>query len=328
MTPWPHATFFPDHVELPPLGHLPGLTHLFDAASVWAIRAALGARRPLLVRGEPGTGKSQLARAAAAAFRPARVLVSEVITSRTEPEDLHFRFDAVARLGRAQTMAAEGRGGDLAELEERRFVVPGALWWVFDWEGARAQREQSSVKGAVPAAPRDWKPADGSVLLVDEIDKADADLPNGLLESLGNGEFHVPYLSDPVRSRGAATPLVVITTNEERELPAAFVRRCLVLTLTLPEGQALVEFLVLRGQAHFGTKLSPEMYEKAARMLLRDREDSDADAIVRPGQAEYLDLLRAVLDVAGDKRAEQERVLEEIKGFALQKGAPASLRGR
>jgi MoxR-like ATPase len=71
------------------------------------------------------------------------------------------------------------------------------------------------------------------VLLIDEIDKADSDVPNGLLEALGNDSIHVPYLSERIAHDGGDPPLVILTTNEERDLPAAFLRRCLVLTLQL-----------------------------------------------------------------------------------------------
>jgi MoxR-like ATPase len=316
---WAHRDF-PERVELPPQGHLPAFVHLFDDRTVWALKAAMAARRPLLVRGEPGTGKSQLARAAAAVRRCP--LVSTVITSRTEAEDLHFRFDAVARLGQAQMLSAVGQGASLVSLEERRFVEPGPLWWVFDWEGAMLQREYATAKGPPPQAPDGWHSSLGVVLLIDEIDKADSDLPNGLLESLGNGEFRVPYLSHPVSCSPKYTPpLVLITTNEERELPAAFVRRCFVLALALPEGQALVQFLVERGTAHFGRRCSPAVYEAAARMLAQDREEREADGTARPGQAEYLDLLRATLEIARDDGEEQMKVLLEIHAFALSKGS-------
>lgn len=319
-TDWPHADI-PQRVPLPSLGHLPALTHIFEAKDVWAIRAALGARRPLLVRGEPGTGKSQLARAAAQAL--GRVFVSEVITSRTESHDLHWHFDAVARLGKAQTMAAAGQANG-SSLDEKLYLSPGPLWWVFDWQGAEEQREAAVVKGKRPNPPQGWSSDKGAVLLIDEIDKADSDLPNGLLESLGNGEFHVPYLDEPVKCRPEPAPLVVITTNEERELPPAFVRRCLVLQLALPTGDGLVDFLVARGEAHFGNKLSKDIYRKAAALVAKDRDSLIAQGMVAPGQAEYLDLLRAVLDVAKGDTAAQEKALADLQGFILDKNPRAS----
>jgi len=314
-TDWPHA-MIPQRVPLPSLGHLPALTHLFDVKDVWAIRAALGARRPLLVRGDPGTGKSQLARAAAQAL--GRVLVSEVITSRTESQDLHWRFDAVARLGRAQAMAAAGQANGSA-LDEHLYLSPGPLWWVFDWAGADEQRAAAAVKGKKPSPPDGWKPKKGCVLLIDEIDKADSDVPNGLLESLGNGEFHVPYVDKPVACRPELPPpLVVITTNEERELPPAFVRRCLVLQLALPPGDRLIDFLIERGKAHFGDRLADDIYRDAARLVAKDRESLVSQGMVAPGQAEYLDLLRAVLDVAANP-AEHASCLADVQGFLLDK---------
>jgi MoxR-like ATPase len=320
-TDWPHDAIKPT-VDLPRLGHLPALTHLFDAKDVWAIRAALGARRPLLLRGDPGTGKSQLARAAAEAL--GRVLVPEVITSRTESQDLHWRFDAVARLGKAQAMAAAGHANGNS-LDEHLYLSPGPLWWVFDWNGADQQRAQAVVKGKKPSPPAGWTPEKGCVLLIDEIDKADPDLPNGLLESLGNGEFHVPYLDQPVKCQSnLPVPLVVITTNEERELPAAFVRRCLVLHLALPKGDELIGFLIKRGKAHFAGRLDEKTYETAAKLVAGDRAGLIAQGLVAPGQAEYLDLLRAVLDVAGSDAAKQADALNDVKGFVLDKNPPGN----
>lgn len=321
-TEWPHKDF-PQSVSLPALGHLPPHRHLFEAREVWALRAALGARRPLLVRGEPGTGKSELARAAAEALE--RSLVSEVISARTEPADLHYRFDAVARLGQAQLLGVKREGAaerDLEDLREELFVEPGPLWWVFDWESAEAQYEKASVKGKRPERRPSWEAKRGTVLLIDEIDKADPDLPNGLLESLGNGQFAVPYLNQSVRcSVEREPPLVVITTNEERELPPAFVRRCLVLRLALKKGEELRSWLVARGQAHFGAGIPDTVYQKAAQLLVADREALGDEELVRPGQAEYLDLLRAVADVAKGDFDLQAAVLEDVAGFALRKNA-------
>jgi MoxR-like ATPase len=114
-------------------------------------------------------------------------------------------------------------------------------------------------------------------------------------------------------------PLVVVTTNEERELPAAFVRRCLVLELRLPSGDALEQHLVVRGKAHFGKGCPEDVYLQAAKILVRDREEEAPEGPVRPGQAEYLDLLRAVLDVAEKTQRAPLEVLAEVKEFVLKK---------
>lgn len=162
-------------------------------------------------------------------------------------------------------------------------------------------------------------------MLIDEIDKADTDLPNGLLETLGNGDFAVPYLGASVRqSQDSPPPLVIITTNEERELPAAFLRRCLVLQLNLPEADdALLNFLCQRGAVHF--KDSTEVVRrKAGELLLEDRKAAHTQGLPPPGQAEYLDLLRAVYKL-GRAESEQMDWLAKISEFVLKK-APALLR--
>ena len=95
----------------------------------------------------------------------------------------------------------------------------------------------------------DADPANGCVVLIDEIDKAETDVPNGLLEALGNGEFTPPGRTQPVNAV-IEPPLVIVTTNEERELPGAFRRRCLVLHLELPKTRKeLGSFLTDRGRA-------------------------------------------------------------------------------
>jgi MoxR-like ATPase len=178
----------------------------------------------------------------------------------------------------------------------------------------------------MPQPPNGWEPKRGSVLLIDEIDKADTDLPNGLLETLGNGDFAVPYLGTSVhQSKDCPPPLVMITTNEERELPAAFLRRCLVLPLSLPDNRdELLAFLGQRGEVHFGPQCSEAVRRQAGELLWDDRQAALEQGLPAPGQAEYLDLLRAVCAMAKDQ-PEQRRLLEAISGFVLKK-SPASLR--
>ncbi|MEO1086395.1 MAG: MoxR family ATPase, partial [Acidobacteriota bacterium] len=206
------------------------IIHLFDDRERLAINAAFAAVRPLLVRGEPGIGKSQLARAAAAAL--GRRYVSKVVDARTESQDLLYSLDAVRRLADAQLV---GQGKELREgetvvdrLSESNYVTPGPLWWGFEWKNAhrQAQRAQACPDDAHADAP------DGVVVLLDEIDKADSSVPNGLLECLGQRQFAGP-LGTTVRC-GPTPPLVLVTTNEERSLPDAFLRRCLVLHMKLP----------------------------------------------------------------------------------------------
>ena len=162
------------------------------------------------------------------------------------------------------------------------------------------------------------------MVLIDEIDKAEADLPNGLLEALGAGEFTPLGQHQPVKVAGEF-PLVIITTNEERVLPNAFIRRCLVLHLKLPEDdKALLDYLVSRAQVHFPraakVEKSAELFQKAAELLVKDRRAAiDRHVSPLPGQAEYLDLIRAVLDLEPDSPAAQLKLLETVAAFALRK---------
>lgn len=316
-------------IDLPPAGKshiqvdfkakdgLADRVHLLGVTEIHAINAAIGAGRPLLVRGEPGTGKSQLARAAAKAL--GRVFVGHVIDSRTESRDLMWSFDAVMRLADAQLAGALQQDGEdvRQKLAVGNYVRPGPLWWAFDWVGAVEQAKQVQIQPPPQFDGGKWE--NGSVLLLDEIDKAESETPNGLLEALGAREFTPLGRVEPVRMQGTF-PLVIITTNEERALPDAFLRRCLVLHLNLPAGGELIDFLLQRGKAHFNS--APDaVLRKAAEMLHKDRHAAlEAQVTPRPGQAEYLDMLRAVLSLE-KVEAKQLALLDEVAQFTLRKQA-------
>ncbi|WP_130471825.1 AAA family ATPase [Candidatus Magnetaquicoccus inordinatus] len=290
--------------------------HLLSLREIHAVNAAIAAGRPLLVRGEPGTGKSQLARAVAKILN--RVFISQVIDSRTESRDLLWNFDAVMRLANAQLAGALHQDSQQArqELAVENYLHPGPLWWAFDW--ADAERQAKRVQQEPPPQPDGGVAQNGSVLLLDEIDKAESETPNGLLEALGARQFTPLGRSKPVCVQGIL-PLLVITTNEERALPDAFLRRCLVLCLNLPsDEQELIALLMQRGKAHFPTA-TEELLRKAAEMLFRDRHAAlEAQVTPRPGQAEYLDLLRAVLTLERTK-AKQLAMLEVVAPYTLRK---------
>jgi MoxR-like ATPase len=313
-------------VRLPGRGSRPDQVHVFDRDAIDAIDAALAAQRPLLVRGEPGIGKSQLARAAAKHL--GRVFVSHSVDARTESSDLLWHYDAVARLADAQRGGALGEAGKPLQKRSssvRRYLHPGPLWWAFDWTGAKAQADLAKVGGPFqevdPKAPLQPDPIHGCTVLIDEIDKAESDVPNGLLEALGSGEFLPPGCSHPVVAQAEAPPpLIVITTNNERALPDAFVRRCLVLRLELPESTPaeLRNFLVARGARHF-PQTDPEILELAAGQLADDRGYArEHRQLPLPGQAEYLDLLRAVTELEPDPQIQIERI-KTVARFAFRK---------
>ncbi len=306
------------HLRVEAYGTLPETVHVFDATSKEAINAALAAGRPLLVRGEPGTGKSQLARAAAAAL--GRAFLPFTVDARTEARDLLYTVDTVARLAEAQIVGHLPKAAEIDVREylgEERFTTPGPIWWVFEWESAERQAEKAHA--LPPWTPKGWSKEKGAVLLIDEIDKADPAVPNGLLEALGQGQFRTPWGTSVASPEDSPPPLVVLTTNEERALPDAFVRRCLVLQLGWPVGRAaLIEALVDRGRAHFPL-LAEGLLRTAAEMVAEDREAVADRGLCPPGGAEYLDLLRAVVRQWPDDPERQGAGLGRIRAFALRK---------
>lgn len=301
--------------------------HIFEPAHVLAINAALVTQRPLLLRGEPGTGKSQLARAAAVGL--GRALVTHTVDARTETRDLLYLVDEVARLAEAQVQGALCGSSGLAAEQARenvrlsRFVTPGPLWWGMNWATAAKQLDEASRSECTPPTPAGWTPARGCVVLIDEIDKADASIPNGLLDALGQGRFAVPGGAVNMAA-DALPPLVIITTNEERSLPAAFLRRCWVLHLEVPEGvDALVPWLVARGEAHFQAKgVAPELILRVAQMVAEGRAQLPRTS-ARPATAEYLDLLGA-----GSELGPTEEQWEDLRALVLNKQGERGQRGQ
>ncbi len=309
-------------VSIPCDGTWPKSVHVFDADTIAALHAAEITGRPLLLRGDPGTGKSETARAAAAAAK--RPFVSVVIDGRTEPNDLKWRFDAVARLADAQVVKT-----DQALHEERAYLLPGPLWWAYAWQSAQGRLEEikhdrgRSLTGP-GTPPRGWKPETGRVvLLIDEIDKADPDLPNALLEVLANLGFREPYGGTEIGCSEATRPLVIITTNEERELPHAFLRRCLVHRLEPPsEREALVNWLVRVGSRHqtalqWPGKCSEDRMREAAAYVADARDSLANTGQYLPGTSEFLDMIKVL---ATTPSAEHGVRLEQLKQLALHKG--------
>jgi len=314
----------------------PEQVHVFDQPSIDAVNAALAARRPLLVLGEPGTGKSQLARAVAQRLR--RVFLHRVVDARTEAQDLLWHFDAVNRLAEAQLAGALGDDNPQAvrdRLALRNFLSPGPLWWALNWSDAAAQAKicqlaiSAQIEAAGPAKDKDGElpkadpTRNGCVVLIDEIDKAEPELPNSLLEVLGNGEFSPPGLSAAVKA-AEPSPLIIITSNEERTLPAAFLRRCLALRLSLPdERERLIPHLIARGKAHFNSEdgantVDVKVLEACAKLLANDRATAPDP---KPGQAEYLDLVRAVITLEKQDAVKQMALIQRIAPYVLKSQA-------
>ncbi|MEM7359822.1 MAG: MoxR family ATPase [Pseudomonadota bacterium] len=301
-------------------GSWPAAYHRFDENSIGAVTASVLSNRPLLIRGEPGSGKSQLARAVAQVWD--RMFISLVVNSQTESHDLHYSFDTLARLADAQAAATIVRESDSggALLDPRKYLCPSVLWYAFDWDSAVEALELCEHKKLVPACPQGWKPEHGTVVLIDEIDKAEIELPNDLLETIGNGGFSVPWINKTISTQEENPSFIVITTNDERELPPAFIRRCVVLNLNPPrEDEELILWLVDRGKVHFNQDLEEiddDIFERAARLLSANRTKSIELGLPPVGQAEYLDLIRVLSKI---ERNKQEEALETISPYILEK---------
>jgi MoxR-like ATPase len=242
--------------------------YVYDEELVLAVNVALATGRPLLLRGRPGTGKSSLARAVALQLR--RRFYPRTISSRTQARDLLWTVDDVARL-------SDATGGGQAR-DRSAYVRPGVLWWAF---------APSTADGADPN--ENPAGAGASVVLLDEIDKADPDVPNDLLEPLGLYQFRTEDGTVVAAPAGQA-PLVVLTTNEERELPRAFLRRCVVHVLPLPTPARLREIAEVR--------LGPDgdgLYEEVVRALASST--AGVDDRVEVSIAEFLDAVAAAREL-------------------------------
>ena len=239
-------------------------------------------------------------------------LQSITINARTEPQDLVCRFDAVMRLADAK----DGRGA----LNEFDYWEPGPLWRAYDWAGACRYGSCRLRAGAPPPA--------GHVVLIDEVDKADSDLPNSLLEVLGQRQLLLPMQAAPVQLAADSAPLVVFTTNEERQLPHAFVRRCMVLSIAPDPQQAYADWLLARGEAHFGAqpgrprRLASALMRSAAERLAKDRPPAQQAGAPVPGLAEYIDLLSALHHIAPGQPEAQDGWLRRLNAYAFIKASP------
>jgi MoxR-like ATPase len=245
-----------------------------------AVNVALATGRPLLILGRSGTGKSSLARNVA--IRLGFRYYEAVITSRTQARDLLWEVDLLRRLHEAQVP-----GGKLA-ADMTPFLSPGVLWWAFD--PASAAYRGPKRPGKPLPDPALERGGDRAVVLIDEIDKAEPDVPNNLLVPLGSLQFQVEETRFEVKTRRELAPLVFITSNGERELPPAFLRRCIQIELRPPDAAGLIEI----GRAHF-PDFDRKSLEKIAGRL--DKARQEAGRPDPPGAPEFLDTVRACRDM-------------------------------
>jgi MoxR-like ATPase len=243
-----------------------------------AVNAAVTLERPLLVKGEPGTGKTELARQVAGAL--GLPIIEWHIKSTTRAQQGLYEYDAVSRLRDSQL-------GDERVNDVSNYIKRGKLWEAFAAEAK-------------------------SVLLIDEIDKADIEFPNDLLQELDRMEFFVYETGETVRA--TTRPIVIITSNNEKELPDAFLRRCFFHYIRFPDMETMKRIVEVHHpgikQALLTTALT-QFYE------IRDQQGLKK----KPSTSEVLDWLKLLLaeDLSPeDLRRDGASALPKLHGALLK----------
>ncbi|WP_394061057.1 AAA family ATPase [Alcaligenes sp. WGS1538] len=252
-----------------------------------AVNAALSLQRPLLIKGEPGTGKTLLALEVARALD--RPLLQWHIKSTTKAHQGLYEYDAVSRL----------RDSQLGEEKVRdigNYIVQGVLWRAFESEQP-------------------------SVVLIDEIDKADIEFPNDLLQELDRMEFHVYETRQTVQARHR--PLIIITSNNEKDLPDAFLRRCFFHYIRFPDRATMEQIVAV----HY-PDLRSDILASALDTFFALREVPGLKK--KPSTSEFLDWLHLLLanDVPADALQELDRGLPPLAGALLKNEQDLSLMQR
>ncbi len=229
-----------------------------------AVNAAIALERPLLVKGEPGTGKTVLAHEISKAT--GAPLIEWHIKSTTKAHQGLYEYDAVSRLRDSQL-------GDERVHDIANYIRKGRLWEAF----------------TAPERP---------VLLIDEIDKADIEFPNDLLQELDRMEFHVYETGETVRAE--RRPIVVITSNNEKELPDAFLRRCFFHYIRFPDAETMAEIV----EVHF-PDLKKRLLREALSVFYEIREVPGLKK--KPSTSELLDWIKLIMVEDLDETALRQR---------------------
>jgi MoxR-like ATPase len=244
-----------------------------------AVNAAVTLERPLLIKGEPGTGKTLLAQEIAGSLEVP--MISWHIKSTTRAQQGLYEYDAVSRLRDSQL-------GDARVSDIRNYIRRGKLWDAF----------------TAPIRP---------VLLIDEIDKADIEFPNDLLLELDRMEFFVYETGETVRA--AMRPIVVITSNNEKELPDAFLRRCFFHYIRFPDAETMKAIV----EAHY-PGIKPRLIEEALRQFFAVRETPGLKK--KPTTSELLDWLKLLLsdDISPETLRERDprKLIPPLHGALLK----------
>ena len=210
--------------------------YIATAELMAAVNASIVLSRPLLIKGEPGTGKTLLAAEIAKSL--AKPLYEWHVKSTTKAQQGLYEYDAVSRLRDSQL-------GDARVKDIRNYILKGNLWEAFDCD----------------AQP---------VLLIDEIDKADIEFPNDLLRELDRMEFYVYETRETVRAKHR--PIIVITSNNEKELPDAFLRRCFFHYIRFPDERTMTQIV----QVHF-PDLKRDLLPRGASRVLQGARNAGTE---------------------------------------------------
>ena len=229
-----------------------------------AVNAAIALERPLLIKGEPGTGKTVLAYEVAKALNAP--LITWHIKSTTKAHQGLYEYDAVTRLRDSQL-------GDERVKDVRNYIKKGKLWEAFE----------------SPQRP---------VLLIDEIDKADIEFPNDLLQELDRMEFYVYETNETIKA--AVRPVMIITSNNEKELPDAFLRRCFFHYIRFPEDETMKEIV----EVHF-PNIKQKLVAEALKIFYDIRKVPGLKK--KPSTSELLDWLKLLLVEDIDESVLRER---------------------
>jgi len=244
-----------------------------------AVNAALTLERPLLIKGEPGTGKTQLALEVAKSLDAP--LIEWHIKSTTKAHQGLYEYDAVSRLRDSQL-------GDERVHDISNYIVKGKIWEAFNSEKR-------------------------AILLIDEIDKADIEFPNDLLQELDRMEFFVYETQELVKAKHR--PLIIITSNNEKELPDAFLRRCFFHYIRFPEVQTMQEIV----EVHY-PNLKQDLLAEALGLFFQVREANGLKK--KPSTSELLDWIKLLLseDLTAEELREQstDNILPKMHGALLK----------
>lgn len=284
-----------------------------------AVNTAIALAKPLLVTGNPGTGKSQLAERIAWELNLGPVLRFEA-QSLSEANDLFYRFDLVGYLSAVELHKAHG-APDAAPPSPRQFLKLGPLGEAIVRSDPQTHEELFDAafapEKAEIASPRP------SVVLIDEIDKASRDFPNDLLNGIERREFAIREMKiESVAANPSYPPIVLITSNSERDLPAPFLRRCVFFHIADPTPQTLQEILIRKffpwadGEGGPRRTELPPLYAQLLQHFWTFREKHSVALQYAPGTSELLDWTQALIRRDADPAASLSAELAKVRRTA------------